>query len=66
MKPLTPVEAVYGFAAWLSGRDKVLIVSRNSEAAEIAALASQFCQVNNLSGLSKDWPKNLIFPLEKP
>lgn len=59
---LNPSEAVYGFAAWLTSRDEKTIMSSKDDAAEVADLVSQFCEVNNLPDVSREWPNNLIHP----
>lgn len=59
---LNPSEAVYGFAAWLTTRDKQTVMSASDDAAIIANLVKQFCEVNHLPAVSKDWPQHLIHP----
>ena len=61
-KTLNPSEAVYGFAAWLTCRDEKTVMSASDDAAVVADLVVQFCQVNNLPEVSGDWPNNLIHP----
>lgn len=57
-------EAVYGFVAWLSTREKVEMVSKYSEMSHWATLVLEFCQVNNLPLPTEGWHKKLIFPCE--
>lgn len=61
-KTLNPSEAVYGFAAWLTCRKEKTIMSASDDAAIIADLVAQFCEVNNLPEVSKHWANNLIHP----
>ncbi len=56
---LNPSEAVYGFAAWLTCRNKKTVMS---DAASIVELVKQFCKVNSLPEVSEQWPNNLIHP----
>ena len=59
---LNPSEAVYGFAGWLTTRKEQTIMSASDDAAIVADLVKQFCEVNNLPPVSKDWPQHLIHP----
>lgn len=59
---LNPSEAVYGFCAWLTCRDKKTIMSALDDCALTVELIKQFCEVNNLPEVSKHWPHNLIHP----
>lgn len=61
---LTPSEAVYGFAGWLTCRKEKTVMSACDDAAPIAELVEQFCDANNLSEISENWPNNLIHPLD--
>jgi len=61
---LNPSEAVYGFAAWLTTREEKTVMSAVDNSAPIANLVIQFCEENNLSEVSKQWPSNLIHPTE--
>jgi hypothetical protein len=59
---LNPTEAVYGFAAWLITREEKTMMSSSDDSAPIVHLVNQFCEVNNLPAVSKQWPNNLIHP----
>ena len=59
---LNPSEAIYGFAAWLTSRDEKTVMSASDDAAPIVELIKQFCEVNCLPEVSKQWPNNLIHP----
>mgnify|MGYP001205209169 CR=1 FL=1 len=61
---LNASEAVYGFAAWLTTRDKRTVLSALDDAAPICALVKQFCETNNLPEVTDQWPDNLIHPVE--
>ena len=59
---LNQSEAVYGFAAWLTCRDKKTVMSASDDAAPIVELVKQFCETNHLPKVSGQWPNNLIHP----
>lgn len=61
---LNPAEAVYGFAAYLTTRDKRSVFSAFDDAAPAADLAEGFLKANGMSGkdISDNWPNNLIHP----
>jgi hypothetical protein len=61
---LNPSEAVYGFAAWLTCRKKRTVMSASDDAAPIAKLVKQFCEINSLPDVSNDWPNGLMHPSE--
>lgn len=60
---LNPSEAVYGFAAWLTTREKKIIMGASADCAPIADLVKQFCETNNLPPVTDQWPNNLIHPM---
>jgi hypothetical protein len=62
---LNSSEAVYGFAAWLTCRDKKTVISASDDSAIIAELVDQFCKANSLPDVSEDWPNNLIHPKDE-
>lgn len=59
---LNASEAVYGFAAWLTTREEKTVLSATDDAAPICELVDRFCRANNLSGVTDQWPNNLIHP----
>ena len=59
---LSASEAVYGFAAWLTGRDAPVTFSGKHNAGIAADLVAEFCKVNNLSEPRPDWTTNLTHP----
>ena len=59
---LSPSEALYGFAAWLTTRDEAVTFSSKHDASVAADLVDEFCKVNNLSAPDPDWATNLIHP----
>jgi hypothetical protein len=59
-KTLNASEAVYGFAGWLTTREKRTVMSATDDAAIVADLCKEFCEVNNLPEISEDWPSNMI------
>lgn len=63
---LNASEALYGFAGWLTSRDKVVFASASHDAGIWAELVSEFIQVNNLPEVrSFEWGNHLIHPKEK-
>ena len=62
MNKMTASEAVYGFAAWLTGRDEKTVMSSTADAAPIAKLVGQFCKENRLEDPRDGWENNLIHP----
>ena len=61
---ISPSEAVFGFAGWLSGRKQRVTVSACDDAGTIAVLATRFCEKNGLPDITSDYPQNLKFPEE--
>jgi len=59
---LTASEAIYGFCAWLTGRNEKTVMSATDNAGSIACLVRRFCEVNKLAEPRKDWTTNLIHP----
>ena len=62
LKELTGSEAIYGFCAWLSGREEKTIFSSKSNCTPIADLIKEFCETNNLIDPRDNWTDNLIHP----
>ena len=61
-KELSPSEAVYGFVAWLSGREEVTKMGSKNDCANLADKIQLFCETNNLTDPKDHWEKNLIHP----
>jgi len=59
---LSPSEAVFGFAAWLTTRKKPITLSAKHNAAEVAQLVGKFCDTNNLEDPKDHWEKSLKHP----
>jgi hypothetical protein len=59
---LSPSEAVFGFAGWLTSRKCKTIMSSSDDAAPIADLVQQFCEENDLPSPRDGWENNLIHP----
>ena len=62
MKPLNPLEAVFGFAAWLSTRDRILKIGATENCGGLPELVERFAEINNLSKVTENYPDNLIHP----
>ena len=62
LNELSGSEAIYGFCAWLSGRDKIVRLGSKENCAPIANLIEEFCKVNKLSEPINHWEKNLTHP----
>ena len=62
-KELSASEAVYGFAAWLTCKEKPVVFGSSHDCACIADLVKEFCDANSLAD-PRDafWPTNLIYP----
>ena len=59
---LTPSEALFGFAGWITTRDEEVIASAKHDASIWAELVDTFCKENNLAGPRDGWEFNLIHP----
>ena len=65
MSELSSSEAIYGFAAWLTCRDEVVVFSARNDAAIVADLVDEFCKVNKLPEPREGWHNRLIHPPNK-
>lgn len=52
---LTASEALYGFAAWLTGRKEKVTLSSSDDAAVVADLVNAFIKANSLSEPRRSW-----------
>ena len=59
---LTASEALFGFCAWLTCRDKPLIMSSEHHTGDAVEVIEQFITVNNLEKPRDGWEYNLIHP----
>lgn len=59
---LSASEALYGFMAWLTSREKSITVSGRHDTAEPAELVDTFCKANNLADPKDDFAQRLIHP----
>jgi hypothetical protein len=57
---LSPSEAIYGFAGWLTGRKDKTIMSSSDDAAAIADLVDKFNKKQGLEEPREHWEKDLI------
>jgi len=57
---LSPSEAVYGFAGWLTTRDEPITMSAHNDAAIVAELVDEFIKKQRLEEPKDHWEKDLI------
>lgn len=62
MSKLSASEAIYGFAGWLTTREKVTQMGANYDCNIIADLVNAFCDTNNLVEPRDNWTDNLTHP----
>lgn len=62
---LSGSEAVYGFAAWLTGRKESVTMSATHNAGSVAELVAKFCKTNKLSEPRENWTDDLTHPTEE-
>ena len=62
---LTAAEAIFGFCAWLTTREKRTVMSCRDDAAPIVELISRFCAANNFSDVRDDYHKRFGFPISE-
>ena len=63
---LSPAEALYGFAAWLTTREEPVTLSARHPAGKAAELVEQFCKANALGEPREGWGKLFKMPEEQP
>lgn len=65
-KPLTLTgsEAIFGFVAWLTSRERPTIFSANHNAGEAVELIRQFLNANNLENPRSNYTDYLSFPTD--
>ena len=56
---LSPSEAVYGFAGWLTCRDEAVTLGATHDAAPVAELADAYCRSQKLEPPRHEWAKAL-------
>lgn len=58
---MSPSEAVYGFAGWLTGRKETTIMSSHDDAGCIASLVNEYCTAQGFEPPREGiWPKNMV------
>ena len=55
-------EALFGFAAWLTTRDEVVVASARHDASIWAELVGVFIKENQLAEPRDGWENNLVHP----
>lgn len=63
-KALSASEALFGFCAWLTGREKRVSFSAHDNAGVAADLITEFCRTNDLKEPRPNWTKRLTHPKE--
>lgn len=59
MSTLTPAEAVYAFAGWLTSRDKPITMGSTHDAAPVADLVMRFCESQGFTPPRPEWHKDI-------
>ena len=59
MDKLTAAEALYGFAAWLTGRKEPVTFGAERDAAIAAELVDEFCKAHDLDEPRENYHHNL-------
>jgi hypothetical protein len=59
---MTPTEAIYGFAAWLTCHPEGITVGASHEAGVVAQRCKEWCEANNLPDVTDAYPKNIVHP----
>ena len=62
---LSPSEALYGFAAWITTRKEQVVASSKDDAAVWARLVSEFCETNSLASPRDNQPDFIMPNQEK-
>ena len=62
---MNPTDALYGFVAWLTTRDETVSLGKDHSVAEISDLLIEYMRVNNLGGISCEYPHTIQMPKEK-
>ena len=57
---LSPSEAIYGFASWLTVRDEKVVISARHDAAKVAELVDQYVKKQNLKEPRGRWEVDLV------
>jgi len=61
---LSASEALYGFCAWLSGREGTLSVGAFHPLCALATLAGEFWYANNFAPTREGWDKRVRYPTD--
>ncbi len=59
-KSLSPSEAVFGFASWLTVRDEPVTMSAYHNAGVVAELVDQFCKRHDFKEPRNEWTDYLV------
>lgn len=59
---VTASEAVYGFSAWLTTREKAITIGALHESTTLIELAKKWIDENNLPEVTLNYPDNIKHP----
>ena len=62
---LNAQEALFGFIAWLTGREESVTAGAHHGAAVWVELLKEFCEINNISNMRADWLDRIKYPKNK-
>ncbi len=59
---LTASEALFGFAGWLTTREKITTMSSHHNCSPVVDAIAEFCKENDLDEPRNGWENNLTHP----
>jgi hypothetical protein len=59
---MTPTDALFGFAAWLTCREATLTLGGYHEAGPVVEALTTWMKANGLPDVSEEYPKNITQP----
>jgi len=62
MNDVLPSEVLFGFAAWLTGRDERICFSARDNAAPAAEVVAEFIKANGWDSPRDNFPERLVYP----
>jgi len=64
MDKMSASEAIFGFAAWLTTRENMTVMSSAHNCVPVMDRIKEFCDTNKLPDPRDGWEKNLTHPKE--